>query len=129
MYSIFNTRTPLASGIHVPPQWHYLRNAYLGEIAKIMTYYHTRVYSVRNQHFLVRLLNNINVPMQYDVAQYVNVAMTRAPFIASGMGLTSDISKGVVHPGIFYGGGSDEIILRDSDYFNPFIAAKQWRDI
>ena len=116
-------------GITRQPEFEYLKASYLRELAKIEDYYHNRVYSVKNQHFLVRLLNNLNVPMEYGVDQYSRVVDARAPSVVRLMGITSEESRGVVHPGIFYGPGSVEILISDTDYFDPFFAEQHWKEI
>lgn len=107
----------------------YIKQTYALEVNDICNYYHNRVYAVKNNHLLVRLLQSIDVPMDYEIGQYANVANIRAPFIARTFDLTSDVNRGKIFNGVFYGDGSSEIILSEEDYFNPFYAEKHWRRI
>lgn len=110
-------------------EFDYLRVAYLRELGNIENYYHNRVYAVKSNHFLANLLTHLNVPMQYETEQYVNVATTRAPYLANAMRMTSVLDSGQLFDGVFYGPGCAELLLVDDSYFNPFYAELNWERI
>lgn len=129
MMDLFFTQKNIAPpGIHFS-DFDYIKETYALEVNDICNYYHNRVYAVKNAHLLVRMLQSIDVPMEYEISQYANVATIRAPFIARTFDLTSDVNRGRIFDGVFYGEGSSEILISEEDYFNPFYAEKHWRRI
>lgn len=111
------------------PAFHYLRAAYRREVADVVSYYHQRVYAVKNNHFLARLLNTLAVPMEYEIAQYARVAETRGTYVANSFRMTSELTAGTVFDGHFYGPGGSEIILHRDCYFDPVKADLHWPHI
>lgn len=112
-----------------PPEFQYVKNIYLRELQTLQDYYHSRVYAVKNQNLLVRLLRHVDTPMQYGASQFVEVTRTRGPFIGKAFRLTSALDYGDIHPGAFFGPGTDEIIFYDDSYFDPIYAEKNWQRI
>ena len=129
MYRLFETVSNQNNTSVKYAEWDYIRRSYLQELTAVKAYYRSRVYSVKSNHFLARILNNLNIPMYYPADQYANIAITRAPFVLGGIGVTSSRDKGTLFNGIFYGPGVTEIIISDTDYFNPYQAEINWRDI
>lgn len=82
MYSIFNEEERL----HLPrilfPAFDYIRRTYINEILNIVDYYNNRVYAVKSNHFLSNLLYHLNIPMQYNIDRYTDVAYARGPYLA-----------------------------------------------
>jgi hypothetical protein len=101
----------------------------VNEILNIVDYYHNRVYAVKSNHFLTNLIYHLNIPMQYSIDRYTEVAYARAPFLAKTLNMTSDINYGQMFKGVFYGPSCDELILYEEDYFNPFYAEREWMRI
>ena len=130
MLEIFNNEltTPNQNQIHFY-EFENIKATFLTDLININQFYNDRVYAIKNNNFLVRLLTNLDVPMSYSVDRFVTVASARAPYVATGMRMTSELSKGIFHNGCFYGQETLEIILNDTDYFNPFFAEKNWRKI
>lgn len=126
---LFFTRKNIVENILHFSDFDYIKQNLALEVNDVSRYYHNRVYAIKNTHLLVRILQAIDIPMDYDISQYANVASIRAPFIARTFGLTSDVSVGKIFDGVFYGEGSSEIILSEEDYFSPFYAEKNWRSI
>jgi len=129
MYNLFKEGYNPSGGVVMPPEWEYIKQEYLKEMLSVESYYHSRVYAVKGNHFLVRLLQTVTTPLEYPPDQYTRVTDTRASYIAKHFGLTSPTSKGVMHPGHFFGPGVNEFYLYNDDYFNPFEAAQDWRNI
>ena len=129
MINLFNNTNIIHSGIIRPPEFENIREVYFNDLLKIENFYKDRVYSVKGNNFLVRLLTNLIAPMNYTVDRYVTVVSARAPFVANGMKMTSNLNKGIFHNGEFYGKGTLEVIINDTEYFNPFVAEKNWRNI
>lgn len=129
MFELFQSTTPHPGSQRLPPEFEYVKRTYLRELLTLQEYYHSRVYAVRNQNLLVRILTHVDTPMEYIADRYVEVTRVRAPYLAKAYRLTSEIDYGVVHPGTFYGPGTDEVLLYDDTYFDPVYAEKNWKRI
>jgi hypothetical protein len=111
------------------PEFEYIRRTYQRELLNVVDYYRNRVYAVKSNHLLANLLYHINIPMQYSIDRYTDVALTRAPYIAKSFNMTSDINYGRSFDGVFFGPNCKELILYEEEYFNPFYAEKEWERI
>lgn len=129
MYNLFKDVYAPKRNVTLAPEFDNIKNTYLSQILTVEQYYHNRVYAVKNQHLLVRLLNNLTTPMAYELEQYVRVTDTRAIYMSKSLGFTSPLSKGEVFNGVFYGPGVSEYIIYNDDYFNPIDAHNDWRNI
>jgi len=129
MFELFQSTTQRPNAQRMPAEFEYIRGMYLRELLRLQEYYQSRVYAVKNQNLLVRLLTHVDTPMEYHVDRYVEVTRTRAPYIAKAFKLTSEIDYGVLHPGAFFGPGTDEIIIYEDSYFDPVYAEKNWKRI
>lgn len=129
MYALFTqTQSPVGS-VSKPAQFEWLQRSYLSEIEKIKQYYNTRVYTLPNQHALVRALTTAIVPLQYDIDRYVEVASVRSPYVCKNFKFTSEINAGTYHSNVFYGGVVEEYILATEGYINPFQESSIWDDV
>lgn len=129
MYGLFRTRE-----IFTLPQFHfsefdYLQRTYLRELANVVDFYNTRIYAVKTNHFLSNILYQLDVPLQYDLDRYVELANARAAYIAKSVQMTSEINRGKIFQGVFYGPGCDELIIYDDEYFNPYQAERHWEQL
>ena len=129
LFDIFQSISLHPSSQRQPPEFDYVKRIYLRELLGLQEYYHNRVYAVRNQNLLVRLLAHVDTPMDYTADRYVEVTRIRAPYIVKAFKLTSEIDYGVVHAGVFYGPGTDEVLLYDDTYFDPIYAERNWKRI
>jgi len=120
-------RSPNAQ--RMPAEFEYIKGTYLRELLTIQDYYNNRVYAVKNQHFLVRLLTHVDTPMQYELDRFIESTRARAPYIAKAFRMTSDIETGAVHHGAFYGVGSHEVIIYEDSYFDASYAERNWQRI
>lgn len=111
------------------PETEYIRNSYIRELLNLQDYYQNRVYAVKNSHLTCQLTYHLTAPHDYEVDRFVEVLRVRSPYIANAFGLTSDISPGVIHNGVFYGPSCPEIIVSDDGYFNPFEVSAKWKNI
>lgn len=123
-----STSTAQQTSFH-DPAFSYLRAVYKREIADVINYYQSRVYAVKNNHILIRLLSTLDIPMQYPINQYASVADTRAPYTANSFRMTSELTAGHVFDGSFYGPGCPEVLLLRESYFDPLKADKHWRHV
>lgn len=129
MIELFQKSALTNNAQRMPPEYEYIKNIYLREFLNLQDYYATRVYAVKNQHFLVRLLTHVDTPLSYDLDRFVEATRTRGPYLAKAFKMTSEIDRGQIHQGEFYGQGSREIILYIDDYFDIYYAERNWKRI
>ncbi len=111
------------------PAFDYLRRTYQKEVDKVIDYFQTRVYAVKSNHILCRILTSTSLPMMYEIDRFIEVVYARSPYVAKHFNFTSDIQYGQLHQGLFYGEGNYEIILSHEEYFNPYDALADWKNI
>lgn len=119
-------RTP-AEGIHIARDIVLLRKTLGYNISKIIKYYTDRNFAVKNTFILSRVLEHIPVYINQPADAYVTMVERKVNYLTKHFKVTSDIEKGVVHPGYFFGKGNSELIFNMYDYFNPFAVEKGWK--
>jgi hypothetical protein len=129
MLDLFLTADDAEVTLPSDPLFNYLRAAYKREIADVVNYYQQRVYAVRNNHLLARILTTLSIPTQYETLQYASLAETRAAYVSSSFRLTGELTAGRSFDGVFYGTGVTEVLLHRDCYFDPIKASQQWRRI
>ena len=128
MYSIFTRRLRPGSSVTSFAAFDLVRRVLANECNRIEGYYHSRVYSVRNEHLLCRMINLCMAPMDYSPERFVDVVMARAPYIARNLGLTDSINQGKFHKGVFYG-DIQELIFDVYDSFDLTWASANWEKL
>lgn len=128
MYNLFSDPPKKLGGSIALPRFHDVEKATLRDIEKITDYYRYGSFAVRTNHLLVRLILSMNLPLSYDAVQYYSLAKQRALYVATSLGMTSSISKGKLHPGLFYH-GCDEILIAHTGDDRPGEMEKGWRDL
>jgi len=129
MYSIFSTIDTDNSAISIPSEYNQIRDTYQNEVNSIINYYNNRVFSVKSNHVLCKLLNLSTPSITYTIERYMQIADTRSPYIGKIFNFTSEINVGKFHKGIFYGPDVEEIIYSTSEYINPFELIPNWKKI
>jgi hypothetical protein len=129
MYKLFSKRFEANNSIIKPPGFELLRRTYQKEIFNIINYYNNRVYAVKSNHILCRVINTSLASFNNDLDRYVEIINARSPYVAKHFNFTSPINYGVEHDGFFYGKGNSEIIIYDEEYFNPYYEIAHWRQI
>lgn len=127
MQLFFNTPSSVSYGVVKYAQWNYVREGLLRNLQTIQSYYYSRVFSVKSNHFLSRLVNNINVSHKHQLERYYDIVDAKANAIAAIMKMTSSLQRGALFNGVFYGQGCTEVIMVDSSSFDPFEAYKNWK--
>lgn len=129
MYELFTGRYEVNISNIKPPAWELIKRTYIKEVNNITDYFRNRVYAVKSNHLLCRLINTGSIPLDYDLFRYMEIANTRAPYLAKYFNFTSSINYGKVHNNIFYGEDIKEIIILNDEYFNPYAVKKDWKNI
>lgn len=129
MQDFFNDLSPLRYGVTKYGNWDYIREGLKRNLVKVQEHYATRVYAVKSQHYLIRLLQTINIPLSLPLDRYYDNVDTKANNLSMVMKMTSSIFRGYLFDGVFFGENSKEIILNDTSYFNLVQAGKDWKKI
>lgn len=99
------------------------------EINNAISYYNSRVHSVKSNHLLCRLLITASPEFDYDNERFAQYVQTKSPYLAKHFGMTSSIGSGKTNDSIFYGEDIEEILLFVESYFNPFETIENWQNI
>ena len=129
MYKLFTKRFEANNYIVRPPAFELLRRIYQREIMTIVEYFQSRVFAVKSNHLLCRVINTAYVSSDIELTRFIEIINSRSPYVAKHFNFTSSISYGKIHEGVFYGEGSKELILYDEEYFNPYYEALNWKQI
>jgi len=126
---LFRKSQEQSTGVYLVPNWDFIQRGFILNQNKVYDYYTTFKQSVRSNHLLVRLLENITIPKLITIERYHANVDYIALNISQMFGLTSVQSKGRLHRGVFYGINTPEFILTTDDYFNPEYVHNNWRRI
>jgi hypothetical protein len=130
MHTLFDSVPAATRGIVRVPEFLYVKGGMSRDMAKVMDYYHGNVFAVNSGHFLIRLIQSMNVSMNRDYQSYVDVAEDRGLDLAMSLRMTSSISVGQVFtPGVFYGKNIDEVIISVDTPFDVDDAVRRWREL
>jgi hypothetical protein len=127
MQKFFNTLPGVAHGTLQSRNWEYAKSGILRNIDSAIKYYSTRDFTVKSQHLLVRILHSLGVSQSVNFDRYYDIIDYKALRIGSTFGLTSSISYGDIHEGIFFGPNSKEIIIAINESFNHYDVYRNWK--
>ena len=129
MQLFFNTFSVANYGILRYAGWNYVKAGLLRNLSITQTYYHSRIFAVKTNHFLARLIDNINVSHSHGLERFYSIVDSKSNAIASAMRMSTSYQKSSLFNGVFYGQGCSEIIVTDCSTFDPFEVFKNWRDV
>lgn len=129
MINFFEQYTPGNTAVVTPPQWHYLQTGYLKNLEKVQEFYKLYPIAVNAGHFLIRLLESIDVDMDTPINKYYKYVEAKAQNLSMSLGMTSAIAKGEMFKGLFYGPGNTEVLLSVDIYTNPEETYKNWENV
>jgi len=115
------------TGLVYPSDLNYLRRLYIFNKEAIERYYQARNFAVKNTHILSRVLEHFPTYIQYDTFRYIDFALDKLKYLAKHFKFTSDIEKGVIHPGHFFGNDNEEIIIAGYELFNVQEVVTNWQ--
>ncbi len=127
MHTLFNLNSPIGQGILTHAEWPYVRDGLRRNLQTVVSFYSRRPMAVKSGHLLERLLTAITTPHSQPIERYYDNVDITALNVAMALGLTSSIFAGRVHHGIFYGPGTQEIIIAHREDFNPAYAERNWQ--
>ena len=116
MYALFNDRMASSKGTLIFPDYEYVRKGLARELGMVVNYYRRSSQAVESSHFLIRVLQSLNVPLSLDVNIYRDRVEDAAEDLSMALQMTSPLSVGkLFSPGVFYGAGSSEVLVSVSE--------------
>ena len=128
-HGLFNQAEIFDKGLIRPGGFDLVQRLCQSEIDKAISFYQTRVHSVKSNHLLCRLLITSSPEFDQDNERFAQYAQTKAPYLSKHFGMTSSIGSGKTKESIFYGDDIDEILLYTESYFDPFTILNDWKNI
>lgn len=119
-------RTPVTGQV-ISNDINYLRRIYNYNKTSICKYYKERNFSVKNTHILSRFLEHFPMYFNYDSYQYIDFVINKLQYLGKHFKFTSEIEKGVIHPGYFYGPQNEEIIIASDENFDIQDTVNNWQ--
>lgn len=130
MQKLFNMERNSNPGTQSVANWAYVKNALQTNLDKVVTYYQLAGTAVDASHILNRIITTIAFGNHYEPRLYEQLLDRSVTQYAGALGLTSSVSKGLLHNGEFFGKYSKEIIIahNDENYRLADVVAN-WQDI
>lgn len=129
MYSLFNESSLQPGGGIQIPDFRRVKAGLNYSLNKVLQFYRANPRGLNGSHFLVRLLQNLNVPLSMDAEIFDDKVRDIALNLAMSMKLTSALSQGRVHtPGVFYGAHVTEILIANIDPYDIDHFKENWRE-
>ena len=129
MIELFLNLSKRAVGHMQPGQWNYIEQGLSRNVEKVRQYYQAYNPILPSNHFLVRLLQTLSVPLSLPLDRYVANVDRIALSHAQTLGMTSVLSKGRIFRGTFYGAATPEILLAVDDSFKYEEIDRNWKNV
>lgn len=127
MYSLFNSLPETLSAVTRVSGWNNLRDGLKRNLDTVIKYYHTHPMAVESDHFLVRLIQSIDVPLSLNIERYYDNVQAMSLNLSMALKMTSSIYRGQVFPGVFYGPSSAEVLIAENEDFDWEDAEVNWK--
>lgn len=112
VYDYYNSKNLRGNKFLIVGGLDIVKDYYAREIHKIQRYFELNPHAVTSQHFLVRLITHLlgsyNLQSPFDIYQGIDY---KVEDLGMALQLTSNIYRGEVKKGFFYGKDSEEAIL------------------
>ena len=129
MQIFFNKVVKEDTGLRYDPRWEYAQRGLQSNLKTIFQYYSMRPFAVKTNHLLCRILTNLGVNYDTTLDRFAAIVDAKTHHYLMGFKITSPIYTGIIHPGIFYGTNSQEIIIGSNEYINPKYVFDHWKSI
>ena len=126
MQSLFNRPPAPERGIAISASWNTTRAGLNRNLAQVISYFQNRSLAIKGNHLLVRLINTPSLNYEQPVERFYEIVDVLYPRLATSFRLTSPVFMGEIHDGIFYGPGTQEVILGISESFDVLEASEHW---
>lgn len=134
----FYQSTPMLDYLNIPYQtyvkenprlvykeWDYLKNNIHHFNNKFIDQSYRFPYWVASNHILNQFILTMDIDYTLDAFDYYDAIKERGLFVSTDFGMTSPLSKGVIHQGAFYGDGK-EMIIAHSGTHRPTHLENHW---
>lgn len=129
MFELFRNLPSASLNRVVPVQWNYIQKGMRNNLYKVQQYYKVYNPTLRSNHFLVRLLQSLAVPMSLSLDRYYENVDSIALGHSMVMRMHSSIYDGEVFRGVFYGNQTPEILIANDDIFDFIDVHENWRNV
>ena len=128
MFSLLTEERPITYA-HLVSVWESLRKHLTMNIDTSVKYYQEHTNVVRNEHYLVRVLQSLMLSMNLPTERYYDNLKMHLPNYSISLGFTSPRSQGRLQRGMMYGVGIDECWIADFSDFDYLEALKDWKNL
>lgn len=129
MHALFNLEPRAQTGVQIPALWPYVKQGLRANVAQIVSYYRGNPQAVKSDHLLVKIIQSMDIPFSVGYDRYFELADASSLDLSMVLKLTSSVYKGKIWDGVFYGPGSQEIIIAHNDSFNYDNVQKNWMHV
>lgn len=129
MQNLFDLMPEVQLGVHHFPAWRYVRAGLQRNLETVLRYYRQNPTAVRGGHLLKQVLGAVDVPLSHPTERYYDLVDARAFNVAKASKITSSVSYGKSHDGVFYGPGNTELLVLNNDSFDPLAAHANWQNL
>lgn len=110
--------------------WTYVKSQLADNLRRVMTYFQTSPMAVNSDHFLIRLLQSLTVPKTLSTERYYsNIDGLFSLNLSMALKMTSSLNRGRLFEGVFYGPGTQEILIAHTEPFDAEDATQNWREV
>lgn len=129
MQIFFNSVVNETTGIRHDPRWDYAQRSLSNNLKITFQYYSTRPFAVKSSHLLCRILTNLGVSYDTPLDRFAAIVDAKTYHYLMSFKVTTPVYTGIIHPGIFYGPNSQEVIIGSNEYINPKFVYEHWKNI
>jgi hypothetical protein len=129
MYNIFNLMPGASLPVLYAQNWNTVSAGLRRNIETVTNYYHDNPMAVQGDHFLVRLLGTLDIPLALNIYRFYDYLSYSSLDLSMALKMTSSIYKGSVFNGVFYGPGTTEVLIAHSEDFDPVDAERNWETL
>lgn len=130
MYTLFNSVPTVKRGALTFPHFEYVRGEIQKNLQKVVGYYRVSPMYYPSSHLLVQILRHLNVSLHQDLSIYRDKVSDLSDDLSRAMRLTSPTNVGQVpREGVFYGEGSDEVLLAIDEQFSLQSVRDDWENL
>jgi hypothetical protein len=129
MFTLFENYNPHIESHRLFPEWDYVRRTFIDNLAYVLQRYHARPSNLNRSNPIVNILINIGFDLNIPLDQYMRIAEERIFYLTFVENFTSSSSYGTILKGKFYGHGSKEIIIVDTNDFDYRKHIHNWKEV
>lgn len=129
MFSLFNDPSEDQEELLDVSGFSYLKTAHQENLSRVINHYRRNAYYSSSNHLLTQLLQHLPIDPRDELAVFRDKVVDLTEEIGRAFDLTTQTHVGESRsPGVFYGDGSEEIILLTSEHFPLERVRLKWQD-